>query len=848
MGDSASSRAADGSAGGHGSVVLAQATPGAAAPIAGARPIGRVEAVEGGVRSAATGHAVLRSGSPVHQGDVIETGPDGRLLIRFEDGTTLSTGPGARLVLDELVYDPAAGKASFILTVLKGTFLYVTGLIAGSHPEGVEVRTPAGTIGIRGTAFGCVVDTSTSCVLLEDPDGKVGRIEFRNAAGRRTIDQLYESIGARDALSPPSYARLSAGEARDLLLPGLERSTPIEPAGGPGPDLRTGGGADFASLDETSAPGILARGVLGPQDPTALPERLGTDPSYAAPLVSVPRLALAAARDVTLQQPTLAPAAHDFGATVALPPLVDGADLFASPAFAQLGLAVFGDAGALTVEHRLPHVDLAVVGAGAAFESLLGAYVVGADGRILAPMVVAADVGTVPIGTSVRIDPTGEGLRPSQTLGLFLVADGFTRNPVLAGVGDPVVAFRERVPGGLLPGVADVADDDLELVLLDGKRAVPLVGEVWHTVAHVGGLVLGGGTVVTRGLNRDDPGPDLPRAADGGPVTQHHLLGLAGPDRIRIAFEDTPLADGDRDFQDLVLELTLPPAVTVVATEGPFRFGFAFASRTGTLEGLTVRLAGDGRGAGLALGPGLALDPAGEVLLDDGATGVRLAAASAVELRLDAAQPVAAATFAAIADGLALGGGALPLRPGNYTILLEAREPGGEVARLPVRFVVPEAPLVGSAERDDRILGGPGNDVIFGLGGDDLLEGGRGDDVLVGGPGRDVLVGGRGADLVRVGVTTALDRPGQPDGPDLFLDFRAKDGDLVDLAPPLEGLGFERERADRFVRFVPDEALGAVEIQIDPAGLAGAGGWQTVLVVAGTLDDALVASRTLLEA
>jgi len=828
-------------------IVLAQAALVAPAPDPPTRPIGRVEAVEGAVRSAATGAGALRPGSPVHQGEVIETGPDGRLLIRFEDGTTLSTGPRAKLVLDELVYDPAGGKASFVLSVLKGTFLYVTGLIAGTSPEGVEVRTPAGTIGIRGTAFGCVVEASTVCVLLEDPDGKVGKIEFRNAAGRRVVDQVYESLGARDALTPPSYARLGAGEARDLLLPGLERSAPIEPAAGPGLDGRTGGGADFAGLDAFAGGVFQVLGVLGPQNATTVTSTVDAGTPYSAPPPELPRITLAAAREATLQQPELVPAARDFGTTLVLPPLVDGADLFAGPAFASLGLALFGDPGALTVEQRLPYLDLTVIDAGAAFRSMLGAYVIGVDGSILSPTVVAADTGAVPTGTSVRLDPTGLGLRPGETLGLFLLADGARLNPALGAAVAPVLAFRETVPGGLVPGEADVADVGLELVLVDGKRSVPLVGELWHTAAHVAGLPLGDGTVGTRGLNRDDPGPDLPRAADGGPITQHHLLGLAGPDRLRIAFEDSPLGEGDRDFQDLVLELALPPAVAVAASQGAFRFGLAFASPTGTLDGLEVALEAGGTGARLVLGPGLALAADGTVLIAGAASGVQLVADEGRVLRFSADVPVAAGTFAAIADGLALSGDGGPLAAGTHVIRLEAFEAGAEVAQLPLRFVVPEAPLVGSPESDDRITASRGNDALFGLGGDDRLEGGRGDDVLIGGPGSDVLVGGRGADLVRLGVVTPLDAVVQPDGPDLFADFRVGDGDLIDLAPLLEGIGFAPARADGFVRFVRDGSAEAVEIQIDPTGLGGAGGWHTALIVAGTIDTGLVAGRTLLE-
>ncbi len=650
----------------------------------------------------------------------------------------------------------------------------------------MEVRTPAGTIGIRGTAFGCVIEASTVCVLLEDPDGKVGEIEFCNAGGRRVVDQVYERLGARDALTPPPYARLGAGEARDLLLPGLERSTPIEPTTGPGLDGRTGGGADFAELDAAAGGVFQALGVLGPQNPTLSTPAVDTGTPYSAPPPEPARIELAAARETTLQQPELVPAARDFGTTVVLPPLVNGADLFAGPAFAHLGLALFGDPGALTVEQRLPHVDLTVIDAGAAFRSALGAYVIGVDGSILSPTVVTADTGLVPAGTSVRFDPTGLGLRPGETLGLFLLADGARVNPALGTAVDPVLAFRETVAGGLVPGAADAGDVGLELVLADGECSLPLVGELRHAAAHVAVLPLGDGTLGTRSLNRDDPGADLPRAADGGPITRHHPLGLAGLDRLCIAFEDSPLGAGDRDFQDLVIELAFPPAVAVAASQGAFRFAFAFESRDGTIAGLEVAIA-------------------------RGPTDARLVADGGRVLRFAADVPVPAERMAAIADDLALEGTAEPPASGAYALRLEASAPAGPPGHLLVRFVVPEAPLVGCAEANDE------------------------------------LRGGRGADLVRLGVATPLDALGQPDGPDLFADFRAADGDLIDLAPFLEGIGFDPARADRFVRFVRDEPAGAVEIRIDPAGLGGAGGWQAAPIVAGTLDTGLVATRTLLE-
>ena len=61
----------------------------------------------------ASGIAVqAMAGDPVCQGDVIETAADGRIGIRFIDGTVFNLSGGTRVVLDEFVCD-AGGTAAF---------------------------------------------------------------------------------------------------------------------------------------------------------------------------------------------------------------------------------------------------------------------------------------------------------------------------------------------------------------------------------------------------------------------------------------------------------------------------------------------------------------------------------------------------------------------------------------------------------------------------------------------------------------------------------------------------------------------------------------------------------------
>ena len=82
-------------------------------------------------------------GDPVRQGDVIETGPDGRIEIRFNDGTVFKLCGDSRVVLREFVCDSdCVGSALFAVT--KGTFAFVGGRLA--RTGSLWVDTPVGSI------------------------------------------------------------------------------------------------------------------------------------------------------------------------------------------------------------------------------------------------------------------------------------------------------------------------------------------------------------------------------------------------------------------------------------------------------------------------------------------------------------------------------------------------------------------------------------------------------------------------------------------------------------------------------------------------------------------------------
>ncbi len=102
-------------------------------------------------------------GEDVFLGDLIRTSTGGSAQILFEDGTKLVVGPGSALTIEDYLLraDGSAGK--MVIGALAGTFRFATGNAAKDR---YSIKTPSGTIGIRGTEFDFVVDGPKSTRVL----------------------------------------------------------------------------------------------------------------------------------------------------------------------------------------------------------------------------------------------------------------------------------------------------------------------------------------------------------------------------------------------------------------------------------------------------------------------------------------------------------------------------------------------------------------------------------------------------------------------------------------------------------------------------------------------------------
>ncbi len=180
---------------------VAQAAGGAA----GGLQIGRVELLEGRATALRGGTVQnLAAGDPIFRGDVVATQTGGKLGLRLVDGTVFSLTGGARMVMNELIYDPGGSDNLFSASLVEGTFVFITGQVAKTGT--MRVQTPVATMGIRGTTPFVRIDANTGVTefrILPDPDGQIGRYEIVSLLNQSLLAVVQE-VGTGFRIDSPS--------------------------------------------------------------------------------------------------------------------------------------------------------------------------------------------------------------------------------------------------------------------------------------------------------------------------------------------------------------------------------------------------------------------------------------------------------------------------------------------------------------------------------------------------------------------------------------------------------------------------------------------------------------------
>jgi hypothetical protein len=237
------------------SVLLLAPLAAAAASVASPLNIGVASAVRGSVKAAAPGAAgrVVETGKPVFSHDKVTTGPEGKLQILLLDQTSFTIGANSELELDEFVFDPATNIGKVSAKITKGAFRFVTGKVARRDPSSMQVDTPVGTIGIRGTMTAGSVSADQATIVLLGPgpennaDEKSGGITVKNDKGSTEIDKDGWGVTVKAGEAPSKPFELSPGQ-----LEGILGGVGSSPKGDSKDDSASGGSTDKSSGEDTA--------------------------------------------------------------------------------------------------------------------------------------------------------------------------------------------------------------------------------------------------------------------------------------------------------------------------------------------------------------------------------------------------------------------------------------------------------------------------------------------------------------------------------------------------------------------------------------------------------------------
>lgn len=95
---------------------------------------------------------LVKKGESVDEGDTIVTAPSASAQIRMVDGGFIAVRPDSHMKFETYTFNGKQdGSERSIISLIKGGFRAITGLIGKLNKDNYQIKTPGATIGIRGT-------------------------------------------------------------------------------------------------------------------------------------------------------------------------------------------------------------------------------------------------------------------------------------------------------------------------------------------------------------------------------------------------------------------------------------------------------------------------------------------------------------------------------------------------------------------------------------------------------------------------------------------------------------------------------------------------------------------------
>lgn len=114
-------------------------------------------------RSGTGGRQVVAIATPVYNNDRLSANSTGLAQIKLIDDSKIVVGPNSNVTLDDFVFANSTSAKAVTVSVTKGAFRWISGR---SGHQAYNIKTPAGSIGVRGTAFDVSIQGGRTNLLL----------------------------------------------------------------------------------------------------------------------------------------------------------------------------------------------------------------------------------------------------------------------------------------------------------------------------------------------------------------------------------------------------------------------------------------------------------------------------------------------------------------------------------------------------------------------------------------------------------------------------------------------------------------------------------------------------------
>jgi len=238
-------------------------------------------------------------------GDLIETGRRSQMQILLLDRSNFGIGARSSMRIDRFVYDPEEGRSLFA-TFVKGALRFFSG--RQDERNNAEIQTPAGRIGIRGTALDVLVgeraediaededfvgrvrsdDDEATLVVLRGPGAQTagglttGLVDVEGAGVTVTLDEpglaAYIPYNGAAPIGPFRISNSGLSAIQDRLAPSVARAA-------------DSGGSFLDTLLPLAIGAAVVGGIIlldGDDDNDAGPNAGGSRPGSVPPTAGVP--------------------------------------------------------------------------------------------------------------------------------------------------------------------------------------------------------------------------------------------------------------------------------------------------------------------------------------------------------------------------------------------------------------------------------------------------------------------------------------------------------------------------------------------------------------------------------